>query len=712
MVLAKAQQQTIQELPDAKENRGTFDFFVLASRGPLLAQWGTRQRERQLSEIFRYDYNWMFQGACAGIGNVVADTPRRVVAKDKLTSAEVKFWKQAYKAAGFGETVSDSPNVDYFNEVIEQADFGRGWRSFVKKVTLEYLRHDCGAFIELIAPGNPTRPPTGPITGLSVLDSLRCAPTGDPEYPVLYTDRLGKFHLLHNTRVVQIVDMPDTDERRPGYGLCALSRAVAITTREMQMGRYIESSLDDKPPPGIVVAGGMTKGERDKAVATYKQEQNNDERPVWGRQLWLYGADPQVKPEITVQAFTQAPEKFDLKIYTELDIDAMALAIGVDRQELWQLTGGNLGSDGQSQILHQKSRGKTIGNLRDEIERAIDNALPEGYDFELEYKDPQEDEQKADLANKWVTVAKGLEHKLNDDEIRLLLSNQVEAIREVVTDDNGEIRTAEDANIQPEQPVNGFPPGQGAPAQPNAGNGKPDASSSTAPGMGRANANPGGATRTRKSRSNATSELGRTASHPDEKVKAIQATRIDFEDAFADLIEARQKGDINGLRFGVLARALLRRYGLQALRDGLSDGGVQPYDEDGAPIPLEPDEERTYAKWLTEQSVYVTAFGETLTGGSEYDAEDRAAMWANKSLMAMYNEGFNSAAANAMLEFVGDDGDESCDTCKRLKGQRHRSKDWKRKRLRPQIDTDNFKCGGWRCDHTLARTTERAKGRW
>lgn len=708
MVLAKAQQQTIQELPDAKKDRGTLDFFFMASRGPLLPQWGTREREKWLVDIERQDYNWMFQGASAGIGNVVADTPRRVVAKDKTTSSEVKYWKRAYKAAGFGETTSDSPNIEYFNQVIEQADFGRGWRSFVKKVTREYLRHDCGAFIELIAPGNPNRPPTGPITGIAVLDSLRCAPTGDPEFPVLYTDRLGKFHLLHNTRVIQIVDMPDTDERRPGYGLCALSRAISITTRELQMGRYVEAMLDDKPPPGIVVAGGMTKGERDKAAAAYKVEQQNDERPVWGRQLWLYGADPMVKPEIAVQAFTQAPEKFDFKIYTEIDIDALALAIGVDRQELWQLTGGNLGSDGQSQILHQKSRGKTIGNLRDEIERAIDNALPDGYDFELEYEDPQEDQQKADLANKWVTVAKGLEHKLNDDEIRLLLSNQVEAIRDVVTDDNGEIRTAEDANIQPDPANTPFQMGAGQ-AQ---NNGKPNPGTNTPGGVGRGTPDTGGTNQSRKDRSDAASELGRVLLHSDEKVKAIQATRIDFEDAFADLIEARQKGDINGIRFGVLARALLRRYGLQALRDGQADGGVQAYDEDGAPLPLEPDEERAYAKWLTEQSVYVTAFGETLTSGSQYEAEDRASMWANKSLMAMYSEGFTSAASNAMLEFAGDDGDESCDTCQRLKGQRHRSKDWKRKRLRPQVDTDNYDCGGFRCNHTLIRTTERAKGRW
>src|SRR5690348_7299939 len=119
MVLAKiqsdAQKQTVQELPDAKEQRGAFDFFAITARGPLLRQWGTRDRERQLVEIFRYDYNWMVQGSFAGIGNVVADTPRRVIAKDKKTSTETKYWKAAFKAAGFPEPATSTPDIEYFN---------------------------------------------------------------------------------------------------------------------------------------------------------------------------------------------------------------------------------------------------------------------------------------------------------------------------------------------------------------------------------------------------------------------------------------------------------------------------------------------------------------------------------------------------------------------------------------------------------------------
>ncbi|MGA0506735.1 hypothetical protein ACO2WS_26100, partial [Escherichia coli] len=68
---------------------------------------------------------------------------------------------------------------------LRQADFGRGWGSLISKVLLDYLRQDGGGFIEVIAPGNPLKAPTAPATGLAYLDSLRCLPTGDPEYPVV-----------------------------------------------------------------------------------------------------------------------------------------------------------------------------------------------------------------------------------------------------------------------------------------------------------------------------------------------------------------------------------------------------------------------------------------------------------------------------------------------------------------------------------------------
>lgn len=697
--LAALEKQSVQSLPDAGAGNLLLGDISYIQRGPLLPPWGTRERELWLRKYYHHDFNWAAQGAFAGILNLIATTPWEISGPDKLSSAADKFWKQAHKAAGFGDSSGERSDIEYWQAFLRQADFGRGWDSFVKK-GIDYLRQDGGWFWEIIAPGNPMKAPTGPATGLAHLDSLRCYPTGDPEFPVIYYNRLGKYHLLHRSRVVQLVDMPDGDEARPGYGKCALSRAIAIVARQMRIGKYVDASLDELPMAGFAVASNLSESTRDKAREHYRREQAADEKPEWGRLLWLYSMDPQYPIELDIKSFMQAPDKFDLRVYTDLDIDALALAIGVDRQDLWQLTGGNIGSSTQSKVLADKSRGKTIGNLRGQITRFINDILPEDYEFAFKYRDAQEDAERANTASAWASVITALGSDMSIEERRQMAANTIEAVKNAITDEHGQIRRVDDEDVSPAQTLVDDAAADGAPTAGDGDQDDPDAAAA-ADGRDREQI---------RARSRMDGDVGGQPAHLAEKV--IQATRIDFEDAFADAITARQKGEMTAARFGIVARGLLRRYGLQALRDGLEDGGVQTVDSEGNPLPLEPDEQAVYDDWLIDQSVFVSNFGKSLSVGEPVDPAARAVMWGNKSLMLMYDEGIASANGNAMMEFAGDDGDESCKTCQRLKGQRHRMKDWKRRRLRPQVDTENFKCGGWRCKHVLVRTTERAKGRF
>ena len=688
--LADLRQQTIQELPDAKKDLGAqqlLDFFV-AQRGPLLESWGSRSREEDLRRFYRYDYNWMIQGAFAGVMKVVASAPWEIKGPDDLGATDEKYYREACKAAGFGTTRSERPDVDYWQTLLRQADFGRGWGSFFMK-GVDYLRQDGGWYWEIIAPGSPLKAPTGPATGLAHLDSLRCLPTGDPEFPVVYIDKHQKLHRMHYTRVRQLVDMPDGDERHPGYGLCALSRAIAIAHREVYMGRYVQGMLDDLPPPGIVTAIGITREKRNQALELYREEQSTDQMPPWGKQIWLFGMDRDSKPEIETTAFQQAPEKFDFKAYTELDVDALALALGVDRQELWQLTSGNIGSGAQSEILQQKARGKVIGILFTTIERNLNDILPEEFEFSFKVRDSQEDQERAQTAKVWVDAVAAATPHLDDDEARQILADKVEAFGEALRDDDGTVRERDDLDV--------LAPGQG---QGNVT--RPDNTQTT----GAANAGPTAANGS--GRSNTGTNVGRRE-HADtvyESAKQFQATRLNFEAAFSDLVSGAVKGDVGRVRFRVVARALLRTHGRDAYLDGLREGGVQA-------ATLEDEDQTTYTLWLVKQNSYVSELeGRIYRTKIKVNPDSTADMWANKSLQEAYYDGLNSASRNGMFEFVGQDGKESCTTCKRLKGQRHRMKDWTRKHLRPGVDIGYFKCGGWHCNHTLAPSALKAWGSW
>lgn len=705
MVLAaqirdQSREHTLQILPDATKEVGDGLFFDSFYRGPLLPRRASQTRERYLRDnVYYHDYNWMVQGAFSGIMKKIGSTPWEIKGPSNLPAAAEKVLKQAAAIMGFNLGGEQRTDIEYYQELLRQADFGSGWGQFCEQ-GVDFLRQDRGWIWEAIYPGNPNVKPDGPLMGIAHLDSLKCRPTGDPDFPMLYFDKGGKQHLLHNARVRQLVDMLDGDERRPGYGLSALSRVISIANREVLAGRYVEARLDDKPPPGFMRMQGITPLQRVQAFAEYKKEQNFDERPEWGRIIFFHGVDKDTPVEIESVPFSVAPEQFDFKTYTEIDVHSFALAIGVDVQELWELTTGNLGSEGQSEILHQKSRGKTIGALMTSIERSVNDLLPPDYEFTFKYRDAQEDQQNAQIASTWITAVNSAQ-SLSADEKRRILANTVEQIQEAITDENGQVRRADDLGVQPQEQV-----ADDTSVLATVGGGHPglpgDGSTTLLQGL----------------RSDPEGNAGLDANQPDDTRgrrhlgEGVAVTRKDIDDTitafeadFESVMSAMMGGDIERRRFGVIARAQLSKYGRRAMLDGLSDGGVETNV-------LEDEDADTFGAWLVEQSAYVTALGGELKAGAGFDTAARVKTWVNKSLLYAYELGKVSADANGLYGFEGEDGEESCDTCQRLKGQVHRLKDVNRRNLNPKLPGFVGECGGYRCQHEWVKTSGRAVGGW
>jgi hypothetical protein len=193
-------------------------------------------------------------------------------------------------------------------------------------------------------------------------------------------------------------------------------------------------------------------------------------------------------------------------------------------------------------------------------------------------------------------------------------------------------------------------------------------------------------------------------------MKAIQATRLDFEAEFETLLTAGRDGHVDRREWASRTRTLLRKYGEKAYRDGLADGGVT-YGEDE---PLDPDDRSTLGGLLATQSQYVTELGRVLfrteSGVSEGQAAVKPGLWFNKSVLPLYQAGRLSADKNGMYLFVLGDTEKHCKDCLRLSGQIHRHKDWGRRNLIPP--TEATECKGYLCDCRLVKTTERARGRF
>lgn len=654
--------ETIQRPPEVSQS-GAISAALswgLYARGSFLPPYGTRERERSLNALWHMDEMALIRGAGVGIAKNIATLPWEIKGDDTPSP----LFREMAKAQG----LRADNGVEYYQQAFRHADFGEGWGAFIAKLVTAFLRFDGGGFFEVIAPGDPYGATEGAITGLAYLDPLRCLPTGDPRFPVIYYDRFGGMHVMHHTRVGRLQDMSMGEENAPGYGDCALSRAVSIAYRQIWMARYINAFLDDQPQPGVMIVGGVSRGEWDAVEQKYERELNADKMGKWGRVMRYHTAGANVEPKIESKTFQQAPEKFNFREYMELDVDLLALVLGVDRQELWQLSGGNIGSAEQSAILHQKSRGKTIGFLITQIERKLNDLLPVDYEFAFKYRDESEAIQEAQKANLWADFVSKTTQQLNPQESKTLLNNQVEAVADAITT----APRVNDTGLQPQDVVTApdDTPGTDATITP--------VPAQTAPAA------------------------------PDETTgeKAYTTTESQFLQALRKLTRQaiEKEGVIGRVSFGMRMRNLLKDYGLQAYKDGMAQGGVF-VDE------LDPEEENDYISVFIDQAQYITGFDHDLYVSKTItldNVDHRVTMW-GKSLQAFLDSGRVKADANGM--FLWEVGNtEHCPDCLRLNGQVHRMKTWYASGWLPRASL--LSCKGYKCQCRLVKTNLKARGRF
>jgi hypothetical protein len=668
--------QSVQ-IPPQTTKEGTVNGFfgIGAERGSILPPRGTRQRELQLKAMYFWDEMNLIRGAFTNIAKIIASVGW------EITGDEDEDDKPAVSALARmqGWRLRRNTGVEYFQEVFRQSNFGAGWGALITQVILDFLRYDAGAYIEVIGQGEGFKPLLGPVMGLAHLDPLHCYPTGDPIYPCVYYDRYGGMHIMHHTRVIRLVDMDDGDDRRPGYGDSALSRSASIAMQELWMSRYITGRLDDQSPPGFDIMGGITKKEMEAAEIRYRAEQGTDTRPIWGRRLRYYTPDPSILPKIESYDFQASPENFDWEKYTNIEVDRLANAIGVDRQEIMQLMGGNIGSGQQSVVLNQKSKGKTIGFVFQQLERKLNDLLPVEFTFEFKARDTQESLEDAQIGQTWAAAVASMGAALSPQEQRTLLADNVEAVRDAIANTKEAGDVFQQATIAEDDT-----PGS-APVAPQAADGQ-------APNTPQVNVN-----------DDVVDEIGAKAITQ----KDYATTQAMFVQDVADLLRSAVTPNpyLDRRAFGVTMRSFLKNYGLKAYKDGLSQGGVNVDT-------LDPDDNAAYMRVFMEQSQYITGLAEDVfvkKAVTPANAQSRAMMW-GKSLEAFDMAGLVSADRNGMRIWRRNLLKDSCVDCIRLEGQVHRVKTWYAHKWLPR--SSRLKCFGAYCGCSLEKTTERARGRF
>ncbi len=307
--------------------------------------------------------------------------------------------------ANFSWTLEGGPEtVKIVQEIMHNSDFGRGWQHFITKVCIDLFSQDNGAFIEVIRQSDS---PTSPVVGFAHLDSFRCTRTGNPDFPVVYIDRLGVLHRMAWYQVEALSEFPSPVETMYNMQLCAVSRILRAAQYLKDIGIFNREKVAGDNPNAIYLVGGVSSQTISDAMEQHKAKQAERGMTRFILPLIVGSLDPTATISQEQIDLKSLPDQFNLEDAMRWYINQLALGFGADYQDFAPLPGRALGSSTQSLVLHQKSSGKGPAMFMKMMEYLFNfhGLLPSNVTFSYDEQDVAADIEQADLEE---TTAKTL----------------------------------------------------------------------------------------------------------------------------------------------------------------------------------------------------------------------------------------------------------------------------------------------------------------
>lgn len=250
--------------------------------------------------------------------------------------------------------------VQTTQDMVHNSNFGAGWEDLAITTSLDLYTQDAGSFIEFVRRADQ---PDSPSIALNHLDAARCWATGVPTKPVIYEDRLGKFHLMDWWQIAQLLEMPapmaGTSSGFTGRAqFSAVTRVLAAAQTMRDIQTYKAEKVSGRFNRAVHLVGGVTAQQVTDALAEQRAAADTAGLMRYIQPLIIGSINPNVKIDHAQIDLASLPEGWDEEVALKLYLTALSMALLTDYQEFAPLPGGNLGSGAQSQILHLKSQGK------------------------------------------------------------------------------------------------------------------------------------------------------------------------------------------------------------------------------------------------------------------------------------------------------------------------------------------------------------------
>lgn len=305
---------------------------------------------------------------------------------------------------------------------------GFDYNGNIAKGFSDYITRDNGWYIEIVR----THTAAGSrVVGLNYLASSRCWPTGDPEIPVIYWDRLGQWYQLRAHQVIRLVDAPDGNAPL-GPGMCAARRAYNDIREMAAFKRYRLEKATGARPLSIFFVTGVTQQQIQEALMDAREKREAEGIVAYGGAAIV----PFIQREginMVEIPLSRLPDQFDYEKEDRAISAAYARALPLVTMIDLQAMPGNsrVGTASQSQIADDAAINKEA--VLDDFTRKINDQeiwhpLPTGTFFHFSKNDLADRKREADIATARVNaaaVAVGQIGLNNEKAVQWLVDNDV-----------------------------------------------------------------------------------------------------------------------------------------------------------------------------------------------------------------------------------------------------------------------------------------------
>ena len=320
---------------------------------------------------------------------------------------EVGWGNAVYAASAYMVTQGftlDSTKPTYRNRVhnvLNHATAGVfvGWSPFVSAQVKSFLTVGKGVVeIEREYAGYASR-----IKAIHHLNPLRCLFTDDPRIPIIYHDRLGKWHKMYSHDVMLFGDDLDATEGEYGLVRSAAERVYRTITVLAAIDRYLYEKISGSRVTAIHFLQGITDTHMEDIITTIDSEQAQ-------RGSYQYkgvAAVPipgDIPLNLVTLPFSEIPDGFNAEEIRADGAIKYANSVGVNISDIDPRIGrsATLGNSQQTIQMNENAQRKGLAAWMKQWEWNVNEKLAPDAVTTFAFNEPTLDDQlkKADLAKR------------------------------------------------------------------------------------------------------------------------------------------------------------------------------------------------------------------------------------------------------------------------------------------------------------------------